>query len=289
MYPASFEYHAAGSVQDAVALLQRFRDEAKLLAGGHSLIPLMKLRFAQPQHLIDIRRIPALKGVRQEDGRIVVGALCTYREIESSTLVQTGAPILSEAASHVGDMQVRNMGTLGGSLAHADPAADMPAVVLALGAEIAVLGPSGERSIPADHFFVGLMTTALGEDEVLTEIRVPAAAPRTGGAYEKHPHPASGYALCGAAAVVTLDAQGRVASARVALTGLSPQAIRATGTEQALAGAEPTPERIRRAAERAPDGIDLRPDEAGANGYNARLAQTITRRAIERAVARANG
>lgn len=289
MYPASFEYHTVGTVGDAVALLERYRDEAKLLAGGHSLVPLMKLRFAQPRHLIDIRRVPGLNGVRQEGAAVVVGALSTYREIESSTLLQRAVPILPEAASQVGDQQVRNMGTLGGSLAHADPASDMPAVVLALGATLRMVGPSGEREVAADDFFLGLMSTALDPGEVLTEIRIPAPGPRTGGAYEKHPHPASGYALCGAAAVVTLDAQGRVESARVALTGISTRAVRAPAAEQALLGAEASPERLRQAAERAPEGIEIRRDAAETAGYNARLVRTITRRALERAVQRARG
>lgn len=287
MYPSSFEYHAVGTVGDAVALLQRHPDEAKLLAGGHSLIPLMKLRFAQPRHLIDIRRIPGLNAVRQEGAELVVGALCTYRDLESSTLLQTRAPIVAEAASLVGDVQVRNMGTIGGSLAHADPASDMPAVVLGLGARLRLVGPAGEREVAADDFFLGLMSTALGPQEVLTELRFPAAARGSGGAYEKHPHPASGYALCGAAAVVSLDARGRVERIRVALTGVSSRAVRAAATEGALAGAVPAAETIRQAADRAPEGIELRRDAAGTEGYNAALVRVVTRRALERAVARA--
>lgn len=289
MYPASFEYHAVGTVADAVALLERHREEAKLLAGGHSLIPLMKLRFAQPKHLIDLRRVPGLGGVREEGGEIVVGALSTYRDVESSTLLQTRLPILAEAAASVGDAQVRNLGTLGGSLAHVDPASDVPAVALALGARLRMVGSAGEREVAADDFFLGLMTTALGAEEVLTEIRIPAPGPGTGGAYEKRPHPASGYALCGAAAVVSLDAAGRVARARVALTGISTRPVRAAATEQALTGAPATADSIRAAADRAPEGIELRQDPEGAAGYNLALVRAVTRRALERAVERARG
>jgi aerobic carbon-monoxide dehydrogenase medium subunit len=289
MYTTPFEYHRAGSVDEALALLQQYGDEAKLVAGGHSLIPVMKLRFAQPAHLIDIRRIQGMAGIRENGDSLVVGALTTYRELESSELLRQRVPILAECASAVGDLQVRNMGTIGGSLAHADPAADMPATVLALGATVVVRGAGGERQIPADDFFVALFTSALGEGEILTEIRVPTLPARTGSAYEKHAHPASGYALCGVAATVTLDGAGRVERARVALTGIGSKATRATGVEQALAGQEPSREAIAAAAQRAAEGLDIRPDEAGAEGYNENLARVCTRRALQRAAERARG
>ncbi len=289
MYTAPFEYHTPGSVEEAIALLQQYEDEAKLIAGGHSLIPVMKLRFAQPAHLIDIRRIPGLAGIREDGDALVVGALTTYRQLADSELLRRRVPILAETAREVGDMQVRNLGTIGGSLAHADPAADMPATVLALDATIRAVGPNGSRTVAVDDFFVAMMTSALEPDEVLTEIRVPLPPERTGGAYEKYAHPASGYALCGVAAVVTLGGQGRVERARVALTGVGLKATRATATEQALAGQEPSAETIERAAQRVTDGMEIRTDNPGSEGYNAHIAQLYTKRAIERAVARARG
>jgi aerobic carbon-monoxide dehydrogenase medium subunit len=287
MYTTPFEYHRAGSVEEAVSLLEQFGEDAKLVAGGHSLIPVMKLRFAQPAHLIDIRRIQGMSGIRENGDHLVVGALTTYRELESSDLLRQRLPILAETAAQVGDQQVRNLGTIGGSLAHADPAADMPATVLALGATLVARGPGGERQIPADDFFVAMMMSALESNELLTEIRVPLPPARTGGAYEKYAHPASGYALCGAAALVTLDEGGGIASARVALTGIGLKATRATAVEQALAGGPATADAIAAAAKRAAEGMELRSDEPGAQGYNAHIAGVYVRRVLERAVARA--
>jgi aerobic carbon-monoxide dehydrogenase medium subunit len=287
MHTAPFEYHRAESVDDALRLLGQYGDEAKLLAGGHSLIPVMKLRFAQPAHLIDIRRIPGMAEIREEGNDLVVGALTTYRQIITSGAVRQRAALLGETAAQVGDLQVRNMGTIGGSLAHADPGADMPAAVLALGATVVARGPQGERRIPADEYFVGFFTSALAENEVLTEIRIPGLPPRAGSAYEKHAHPASGYALCGAAVVVSLNGQGAIETARVALTGIGSKAIRASGVEQALQGGDAAAEAIAAAAARAAEGIDMRPDEAGVAGYNENLARVCVKRALTRALERA--
>src|ERR671923_2043375 len=204
MYPASFEYHRAGSVDEAVALLGQYGEDAKLLAGGHSLIPLVRFRFARPGHLIDVRKIPGLAGVREESNAIVIGAGTTHRQVATSSVLWSRLPIVAEAAAIIGDPLVRNMGTIGGSLAHADPGADLPAVMLAVSAEIMLVGPTGRRSVKADDFFIGLLETAIKPNEVLTEIRVPVPGARTGGAYEKFPHPASRYAVVGAAAVVRL-------------------------------------------------------------------------------------
>jgi len=197
MYPSTFTYYRAGSVQEALKLLVENPD-AKLLAGGHSLIPAMKLRLATPSALIDISRIPELSGIRDAGDRIVIGAMTRYDDIQRSDLVQRVLPILPEAINVIGDLQVRNMGTIGGSLAHADPAADLPAVVLALGAEIKAVGPNGERTIPADQFFVDLFTTALQPNEILTEVAFPKPPARTGMSYQKFANPASGYAVVGA-------------------------------------------------------------------------------------------
>jgi aerobic carbon-monoxide dehydrogenase medium subunit len=287
MYTAPFEYHRVNSVDEALALLGQYGDDAKLIAGGHSLIPVMKLRFAQPAHLIDIRRIASLSGIREDGSSVVIGALTTYRQMQASELLQRRVPVLPETAAQVGDLQVRNLGTVGGSLAHADLAADMPATVLALGATLVARGPNGQREIPADDFFVAMMTTALQANEVLTEIRIPFPPAGSGGAYVKYAHPASGYALCGAAAVVTLGQDGEVERARVALTGIGTRAARVRGVESSLVGQSSSADQLAAAAERAPEGLDLRADEPGAEGYNAQIARVYTRRALTRAVERA--
>jgi len=283
MYPAPFEYHRASSVDDALALLAKYPDDSKLIAGGHSLLPVMKLRFAQPAHLIDIRRVQELAGVREADGAVLIGATTTHAAVASA--LGTRVPMLAEAAGRIGDAQVRNMGTIGGSLAHADPAADLPAVVLALGAQLRVVGRRAARTIPADQFFSGMFTSALAPDELLVEVRVPLPPARTGGAYEKYADPASGYAVVGVAAVVTLGDDGSVRQTRVALTGLATHATRLAAVEQALTGNAATPELIEAAAARAAEGLELRDGSDAA--YKSNLAAVYTRRAVTRAVAHA--
>jgi carbon-monoxide dehydrogenase medium subunit len=283
MYPAPFEYHRASSVDDALALLAKYPDDGKLIAGGHSLLPVMKLRFAQPAHLIDIRRVQELAGVREADGALLIGATTTHAAVASALGLRV--PMLAEAAGRIGDAQVRNMGTIGGSLAHADPAADLPAVVLALGAALRAVGRRGARTIPADQFFTGMFTSALAPDELLVEVRVPLPPARTGGAYEKYADPASGYAVVGVAAVVTLGDDGSVRQTRVGLTGLATHATRLAAVEQALTGKAATPELIEAAAARAADGLELR--DVSDAAYKANLAAVYTRRALTRAVAHA--
>jgi aerobic carbon-monoxide dehydrogenase medium subunit len=286
MYPAPFEYHRANSVEEAISLLGRYEDEAKLIAGGHSLIPLLKLRFAQPKHLIDVRKIPQLHGIHEADGAVVIGAATTHWLVESSELLQRTLPIVAEAAAQIGDPQVRNMGTIGGSLAHADPAADLPAVMLVVNAEMTAVGPKGSRTIKAADFFVDLLTSALAPDEVLTQIRIPIPKAGTGGAYEKFPHPASRYAMVGVAAVVGVGG-GKIQSAQVAITGLATKATRAAGVEQALAGQTANNATLEAAAKRAAEGLDVRGDTQGSEEYKRNLAVTYTRRALARAVERA--
>jgi carbon-monoxide dehydrogenase medium subunit len=286
MYPVPFEYHRAGSIDEAVALLGRFGESARLLAGGHSLLPLMKLRLAEPRHLVDIRRIPGLSGVREEGGALVIGAATPHQVLERSPLVRERLPMLSEAAAQIGDAQVRNMGTIGGSLAHADPSADLPAVVLALGAELVAVGPKGRHAIPVDRFFVKLFTTSLSPGELLTEIRVPLPAAGSGGAYAKFPHPASRYAVVGVAALVTVSA-GKISAARVAITGVGAKAVRATATEAALAGKAPEAVAVAAAAEKAPEGLTLRADPRMDPDYWRALTVAFTRRAVTAALERA--
>ena len=289
MYTAPFEYHRAGSVEEAISLLGQHGDDAKLLAGGHSLIPLLKLRFAQPRHLIDVRKIPDLSGIREEGGAIVIGAATTHAQIERSSVAVRRLPILAEAASQIGDPLVRNVGTVGGSLAHADPGADWPAVMLALNAELWVTGPRGSRTILADDFFLDILTTALEPAEILTQIRIPSPSTRTGGAYAKFRHPASGYALIGVAAQLSLGAGATIRDARVAITGVSTRATRARATEEALVGKAGDEASIVSASRFVTDGLEPRADAQGSIAYKQHLAAAYARRAITKAIERAGG
>jgi len=288
MYPEPFEYHRAGTAQEAVSLLARYGEEARLLAGGHSLLPLMKLRLAEPKHLIDVRRIPGLSGVKEERDALVIGAATPHHTLESSPLVRQRLPILAEAAAQIGDVQVRNLGTIGGSLAHADPAADLPAVMLALGAELVALGPKGLRTIPVDDFFVKLLTTSLAPGEMLTEVRIPFPPSGSGGAYEKFPHPASRYAIVGVAAMVTVTG-GKVSAARIGITGVAAKAFRAKAAEAALAGKAPDEEAVSAAAAKATEGLAVRSQPQMTEAYWRSLTVTFTRRALTRAAKRATG
>ncbi|MER3448517.1 MAG: carbon monoxide dehydrogenase [Chloroflexota bacterium] len=283
MFPATFEYYAPTTLEEALEVLRQ-NPEAKILAGGHSLIPALKLRLTTPPALVDLRRIPGLAGIRLEGDHLVIGAMTTYYDIQTSDLVRQHVPVLAEATDLVGDLQVRNWGTVGGSLAHSDPAGDYPAIMLALGAEVRARGPQGERTIPIDQFFVGMFTTALQPGEVLTEVRVPVMPPGTGAAYVKFPHPASRYAVVGICAVVTRE-DNICRQARVAVTGATLQATRATAAEQALQGQPLNPDTIRAAAERAPEGLTIVGDRVFASEeYRTHLVRVLTRRALTAAV-----
>ena len=279
MYPAQFDYLRPSTLDEAVALLAQHGDAAKLLAGGHSLIPAMKLRLARPEVVIDIGRIPALNLIHDGGSHFVIGALTTHQEIAASSLLRAESPLLAETAAHIGDVQVRNRGTIGGSLAHADPAADYPAAILALEADIVVTGPSGQRVIRAGQFFVDLLQTAVVANEIITEIRVPKTPATV--AYEKTEQKASGFALCGVAAIVTPE------GVRIGVTGVAAKAYRAAGVERALAAPPFKAEAIARAASHAADGVEPLADIHASAEFRAHLAQVNTRRAIERAVARA--
>jgi carbon-monoxide dehydrogenase medium subunit len=285
MYPASFDYSAPASLDEAITLLSQHGD-AKLLAGGHSLLPLLKLRFAQPSHLIDLRLVPGLNGVRREQDTLIIGAMTTHAEVADSADVRSHAPILADAAGQIGDQQVRNRGTIGGSLAHADPSADLPAVILATGAQLVAVGRDGRRTISATDFFVDMLTSALAPGEVLTEIRVPIAGRGTGGAYSKHAHPASRYAVVGIAAVVALNG-GPVRAARIGVTGLALKPSLAAAAADALVGKSPDAAAIRAAAALVADGLEPREDLQGNAEYKTQLARVHAERAITRAVERA--
>ncbi len=236
MIPAQFDYQAPATLDEALSLLAADPDGAKVLAGGHSLIPAMKLRLAQPQLLVDIARIKSLAYIREEGDQILIGATTTHYQLESSDLLKNICPLLPACAGAIGDVQVRNKGTIGGSLAHSDPAGDWPAAALALGAELVLKGPKGERTVKADSFFIDLLTTDIQPGEILREIRIKKPSGRFGQAYQKVPHPASGYAVVGLAVHLALNADGSCSAAGVGVTGVSTKAFRAQGVESALAG-----------------------------------------------------
>jgi carbon-monoxide dehydrogenase medium subunit len=287
MIPAQFDYVAPKTLGEAIKLLGEHPDDAKILAGGHSLIPAMKLRLASPQMLIDLGRISDLAYIREEGGQIRIGAMTTHYQIESSARLREICPLLPETAETIGDVQVRNKGTLGGSLVHADPAADWPAAIIALGAEIVAVGSGGERTIKADDFFVDLMTTALQPGEIVREIRVTPPGGRFGQAYLKVAQPASGFAVVGVAVSLIRDQSDACQSASIGITGVASKAYRASAVETAITGKALDAQTIAAAAALATNGIDANGDLYASSEYRRHLAQVYTRRAIEAAAARA--
>jgi len=285
MYPAQFDYVAPATLDEAIKLLAESGGDAKILAGGHSLLPAMKLRLAQPAKLIDLRKIPGLNEIKVDASGTTIGAMVTHVDVARSPEIRRALPALSEAAAVVGDLQVRNRGTLGGSLAHSDPAGDPPAAFLALDGSIVAKGPNGERTIPGTEFFVDILTTALAEDEIVTGVTFPTLAPGTGTAYVKFDHPASHYALTGVAAAVKLGSDGNVESVRVGVTGVGPKAYRATAVEEPLIGKGA--DAVADAASHAADGIDCNDDIHASADYRAHLAVVFTRRALQAAFSRA--
>jgi carbon-monoxide dehydrogenase medium subunit len=282
MISSSFEYQRASSVQEAIALLGKNKD-AKIIAGGHSLLPAMKLRLAQPSLVIDISRIGELKGISVNDSGMTIGALTTHAE-----LAAIKEPMgLKEAAAHIGDVQVRNRGTIGGSLSHAEPAADYPAIIVALNARLNVAGPGGTRVIAADDFFVDLFTTALKPDEILVSISLGTRPAGTivGTAYSKHPHPASGFAVAGVAAVVAVDGNGNISMAGVAVTGACAKAQHLKATEAALIGKKLNAETIKAAAA-ADNGLTCLSDNYASADYRAHLVSVLAGRALTKTIER---
>jgi carbon-monoxide dehydrogenase medium subunit len=283
MTTSTFAYHAPTSLAEALELLTSHGDDAKLLAGGHSLVPIMKLRLAEPEVLIDLGKITGLSGISESDGNLVIGPMTTYYELMSSDLVNAKLPVLSEAAGLVADVQVRNRGTIGGSVAHADPAGDLPGVVLALGAQFEATSPSGTRTIAADDMFVDLLTTALEPNEILTSIKIPTLPSGTGAAYEKIANKASRYAIVGVCAVVMAEG-GKCTGARIGVTGTGPWAVRAAAAEAALTGSTLDADSIRAAASVAADGIDVLSDVHASDEYRVHLTRVAAGKAITRAV-----
>ncbi len=276
MYPTDFDYHRPESVSDAVKLLKE-NPEAKVLAGGHSLLPVMKLRLAMPTALIDITRLSELSGVREDGDAVVIGANTTYSELMASDVIKQKLPFLVDAADQVGDVQVRNVGTIGGACAHCDPAADFPAIVLALDAEIKTVGSSGEQTHKASDFFVDMFTPRLEPDEVITEIRLPNVADIASATYQKFAHPASGYAIVGVAGVRTSGGD-----VRLTVTGSVPITTRLTAAEGEISGKDLNEANIKAAADKAGEGLDFVGDIHASDQYRAHLTRVFTRRALEK-------
>lgn len=285
MQPATFQYHRPETLEEALELLGA--GEARPLAGGHSLLPIMKLRVASPETLVDIGRIPGLSGIEREGDALRIGALTTHAEVAASETVREHCPLLAETASVIGDLQVRNRGTIGGSLAHADPAADYPPAMVALGATVTARGSSGEREIPAGDLFAGLFTTSLDPGELITSVSVPVTGDGRGGAYLKHRHPASSYAVVGVAALVTVEG-GTCSDTRLVVGGASDRPIRVTAAEEALDGQAPSEEAFAEAAGQVAGAItDPIGDVYASEEYRVHLAAVLAGRALARAAERA--
>ena len=285
MIPPNFDYHAPRTVAEAIGLLGSLGPDAKLLAGGHSLLPMMKLRFAEPTHLIDLNRIPTLRGISEDGDTLVIGAMTSENDLIASALLQAKAPLLAEAARQIADPQVRNRGTIGGDIAHGDPGNDHPAIVLALGATLVLHGPAGERQVAADDFFLGLYMTAMAEDDILTAIRVPACRPGTGWAYEKLKRKTGDWATAAAAVLLRLDG-GVVSQVRIALTNVAPTALRATDAEAALLGHPLDEVHIAAATQAAMAICDPADDLRGDRAYKTAMAGQMLRRALAKAASR---
>jgi carbon-monoxide dehydrogenase medium subunit len=279
MIPARFDYEVAESAEHALELLGS-RDDAKLLAGGHSLIPAMKLRIARPELLVDIGRVSSLAYVRDAGEALAIGALTRHRTLETDALVQEHCPIVAHAAGLIGDQQVRHRGTIGGSLAHGDPASDLPAVMLAVGAELTIVGPEGERTVTAADFFRGVFETAVGPGELLTEVRIPKLGGSSGWSYLKFTRRAQDWATVGVAAIVRHDNGAAVTEARLALTNMGATPLRATAAEQALVAGEAD------AAAHMADGAEPASDVNASAAFRSHLARVVGKRAIEEALSR---
>jgi carbon-monoxide dehydrogenase medium subunit len=286
MFPASFGYFAPRSLEETFDLLAQHGEDAKILAGGHSLLPAMKLRLASPRYLIDIGGLPGMRDIKIAGETLVIGALTVHADIVASEIVRQRVPGLTDAASVIGDVQVRNRGTIGGSVAHADPAADFPVILTTLNASFALQSPSGSRSVPADEFFIDFFTTAMAQNEILTEIRVPLPPEGTGTAYAKLGHPASGYVVVSAGALVQRQRSGSCVSSRVAIGGLGSGPTRAVGTEMELQGKPLTPQLIAAAAAKVTEEVDVDDDSYASADYKRHMATVLARQAIESAVER---
>jgi carbon-monoxide dehydrogenase medium subunit len=286
MIAQSFKYESPGTIADAIALLEKYGDEAKILSGGHSLIPMMKLRFASPEYLIDINGIPGLSYIKEEKGVIKIGALTREADIEHSDLLKKYFPIFSDVTKLIADPQVRNMGTIGGNLAHGDAANDHPAVMLALNAKIIATGPNGIKEIPIDEFFFGFYTTALQHGDILTEIQIPIPPGNTGSAYHKLERKVGDYATAGVAVQLTVDGKGVCKSVGIGLTNVNPTPLRASRSEQALLGKQVNDETIGQAAIFASEDCSPSSDLRGSEEYKRAMVAVLVKRMIRKAMER---
>lgn len=287
MIPAPFDYHAPQTLEEAVALLERHRDDAKVLSGGQSLLPLLKLRLGAAGHLVDIGRIPGLESIQEENGFLRIGGRTRESALEQSGLIRRRYPLLADTADVIADPLVRNLATIGGNLAHGDPANDHPATMLAYRAEVVATGPRGTRTIPIDDFFTGLFATALEPDEILTEIRIPQPPPRSGGAYVKLERKVGDFATAAAAVQVTVALEGQIAQVGIGLTNAGPTPLRAGDAERYLTGKFADEEAIAETARRAAAATSPNADRRGAVEYKREMARVLTARAIRKAIDRA--
>lgn len=285
MIPQEFTYSKPNSLLEAINLIAQNKDDVKLLAGGMSLIPMMKLRLATPEHLIDLGGVAELNSITENSGKLHVGALTTHDTLVNSSLIQEKCPLLAETASHIGDTQVRNMGTIGGSTAHADPAADYPAALCALDAQIKLVKKESQRIVPTSEFFVDALTTVLEPDEIITEIIVPVEDPKTGTSYKKLRQPASGFAIVGIATRLQLS-DGKVSLVRIGVTGLGPNGFRATEVENALQVTAATDADINKAIRFLDGGVEVNSDIHASSNYRRHVARIYTTRAIKTALSR---
>jgi aerobic carbon-monoxide dehydrogenase medium subunit len=286
--PPSFEYYAPRSIGEALSLLARLGGDAKLLAGGHSLLPMMKLRFAQPAHLIDLNRIPDLRGIREEGAELVIGAMTTEAELIGSAVIRNKVPLLAEGASSIADPQVRYKGTIGGDISHGDPGNDQPALMLALEASFVLTGRKDQRTVKADGYFLGLYETQLGADEILTQIRIPIPAAGSGWSYQKLKRKTGDFATAATAVLLQMKG-GKVARVAIALTNAGPTALRARAAEAALMGKPLDEASLGEAARLAMSICNPTPDQRGDVAYKTAMCGEMTRRALQAAAARAKG
>jgi aerobic carbon-monoxide dehydrogenase medium subunit len=289
MIPAAFDYHSPATLDEALALLARHGDKAKILAGGQSLLPMLKLRLAQVGVLVDIGRVPGLEYIKEEGGVLKIGAGTRESALERSDLIRSKFPILLDTAAVIADPLVRNRATVGGNLAHGDPANDHPATMLALGATVVSRGPKGERTIPIGQFFTGIFATALAPDEILTEIRIPVPPPRSGGAYKKLERKVGDFATAAAAVQVTLGAGGEIAQIGIALTAMGEVPIKAADAEAYIKGKKPDGTTVAEAARKAASATDPTADRRGTVEYKREMARVLTERALRQAIQRAGG
>ena len=288
MIPSSFEYSAPSTLSEALKMLNELGDEAKILAGGHSLIPMMKLRFAEPEHLIDINNIPGLSYVKEEGGYLKIGSMTREVEVEESDLIAEKFPIFCDAAKLIADPQVRNWGTIGGNLAHGDAANDHPAIMIALDAELEITGQNGSRWVSINEFFMGFYTTAVQDGEILTAIRIPSASGKNGNSYHKNERKVGDYATAGVAVNITLDGSGTCTAAGIGLTNVNPTPLKAERSEQALIGSKLDDAVIMNAAQYASEDCNPSDDLRGSVDYKRRIVKVLTKRMIIKAIERAN-